>query len=46
VERTFFWFACNRRRATEFENLAETLATFVTVASIQLPLWRIVREWS
>jgi len=36
VERTFSWFGRNRRLAKDFENLAETLATFVTLASIQL----------
>jgi putative transposase len=34
VERTFSWFGRNRRLAKDFENLAETLATFVTLASI------------
>ena len=38
VERTFSWFGRNRRLAKDFENLAETLATFVTFASISLPL--------
>jgi hypothetical protein len=36
VERTFSWFGRNRRLAKDFENLSETLATFVTLASIQL----------
>jgi transposase len=36
VERTFSWFGRNRRLAKDFENLAETLATFVMLASIQL----------
>jgi transposase len=36
VDRTFSWFGRNRRLAKGFENLAETLATFVTLASIQL----------
>jgi transposase len=40
VERTFSWFGRNRRLAKDFENLAETLATFVTLASIQLALRR------
>src|SRR6202035_1491312 len=31
VERTFSWFGRNRRLAKDFENLAETLATFVTL---------------
>jgi transposase len=37
LERTFSWFGRNRRLAEDFENLADTLATFVTLASIQLP---------
>jgi len=32
VERTFSWFGRNRRLAKDFENLAETLAAFVTLA--------------
>ena len=43
VERTFSWFGCNRRLGKDFENLADTLATFVTVASIQLALRRLAR---
>jgi transposase len=43
VERTFSWFGRNRRLAKDFENLAETLATFVTRASIQLALRRLAR---
>ncbi len=43
VERTFSWFGRNRRLAKDFENLAETLATFVTLASIQLILRRLAR---
>jgi hypothetical protein len=35
VERTFSWFGRNRRLAKDFENLAESLATFRTIASIQ-----------
>jgi transposase len=47
VERTFPWFGRNRRLAKDFENLAETLATFVTLASIQLALRRLAgrRRW-
>jgi putative transposase len=41
VERTFSWFGRNRRLAKE--NLTETLATFVTLASIQLALRRLAR---
>jgi hypothetical protein len=36
VQRTFSWFRHNRRLAKDFENFAETLATFVALASIQL----------
>ena len=43
VERTFSWFGRNRRLAKDFENLGETLATFVTLASIQLALRPLAR---
>src|SRR5207302_3963739 len=43
VERTFSWFGRNRRLAKDFEYLAETLATFVTLASIQLAVRRLAR---
>jgi transposase len=43
VERTFSWFGRNRRLAKDFENLAETLAAFATLASIQLALRRLAR---
>ena len=43
VERTFSWFGRNRRLANDYENLAETLATFVTLASIQLAVRRLAR---
>jgi transposase len=43
VEPTFSWFGRNRRLAKDFENLAETLATFVTLACIQLALRRLAR---
>jgi transposase len=42
VERTFSWFGRNRRLAKDFENLG-ILATFVTLASIQLALRRLAR---
>jgi transposase len=45
VGRTFAWFGRNRRLAKDFENLATTLETFVTFASIQLALRRLAREW-
>jgi transposase len=44
VERTLSWFGRTRRLAEDFENLAETLATSVTLASIQLALRRLSRE--
>ena len=40
VERTLSWFGRNRRLAKDFENLAETLATFVTLAAIELTMRR------
>ncbi len=43
VERTFSWFGRNRRLAKDFENLADTLDTFVTLAFIQLALRRLAR---
>jgi transposase len=43
VERTFSRFRRNRRLAKDYENLAETLAIFVTLASIQLALRRLAR---
>ena len=43
VERTFSWFGRNRRLSKDFENLAETLASFVTLASIQLAVRRLAR---
>jgi len=43
VERPFSWFGRNRRLDKDFENLTETLATFVTLASIQLALRRLAR---
>ena len=41
VERTFSWFGRNRRLAKDYENLADTLATFVTLAAIQLGIRRL-----
>jgi transposase len=43
VERTFSWFGRNRRLAKDYENLADTLLAFVTLASIQLALRRLAR---
>lgn len=44
VERTFSWFGRNRRLAKDWENLADTLQAFVTIASIQLALRRLARR--
>jgi len=43
VERTFSWFGRNRRLAKDYENLADTFAAFVAIASIRLALKRIAR---
>jgi len=43
VERTFSWFSRNRRLAKDWENLAETIATFVTLAAIRIALKRLAR---
>ena len=43
VERTFSWFGRNQRLAKDFANLAESLTTFITLASIQLALRRLAR---
>lgn len=43
VKRTFSWLGHNRRLAKDFENVAETPATFGTLASIQLALRRLAR---
>ena len=43
VERTFSWFGRNRRLAKDYENLADTLLTFVTLAAIQFGIRRLAR---
>jgi transposase len=43
VERTFSWFGRNRRIAKDYENLAKTLAAFVTLACIQIAIRRLAR---
>jgi transposase len=43
VERTFSWFGRNRRLAKDYENLADTLAAFVTLAAIHLAIRRTAR---
>jgi transposase len=44
VERTFSWFGRNRRLAKDYENLADTLAAFVTLAAIRLGIRRLARR--
>ncbi len=44
VERTFSWFGRNRRLAKDYENLAETLTAFVSLAAIQLGIRRLARR--
>jgi transposase len=46
VERTFSWFGRNRRLAKDFENLAESLLAFVTLACIQIAIRRLARQLS
>jgi transposase len=43
VEITFSWFGRNGRLVKDFENLAETLASFITLASIRLALGLLAR---
>ena len=43
VERTFSWFGRNRRLAKAYENLADALAAFITLACIQLAVRRLAR---
>jgi transposase len=43
AERTFSWFGRNRRLAKDYENLADTLAAFITLACIQFALRRLAR---
>ena len=43
VERTFSGFGRNRRIAKHYENLADTLAAFVTLAAIQFAVRRLAR---
>jgi transposase len=43
VERTFSWFGRNRRLAKDYENLAESLTAFVTLAAIQFAIRRLAR---
>jgi transposase len=43
VERTFSWFGRNRRLARDYENLADTLVAFITLACIQFAVRRLAR---
>jgi transposase len=43
AERTFSWFGRNRRLAKDYENLADTLAAFITLACIQGAIRRLAR---
>jgi transposase len=43
VERTFSWFGRNRRLNKDYETLADTLLTFITLAAIQLGVRRLAR---
>jgi transposase len=44
VERTFSWFGRNRRLAKDYETLADTLLTFVTLAAIQFGIRRLAQK--
>jgi putative transposase len=44
IERTFSWFGRNRRLAKDYENLADTLLAFVTLAAIQFGIRRLARK--
>lgn len=44
VERTFSWFGRNRRLNKDYENLAATLAAFVSLACIQIAVRRLARR--
>jgi hypothetical protein len=37
------WFGRNRRLNKDYENLADTLAAFVSIAAIQLAIRRLAR---
>jgi transposase len=43
VEWTFSWFGPNRRLVKDYENLANTLASFITLACIQFAIRRLAR---
>ena len=41
VERTFSWFDRDRRLAKDYEDLAATVLSFVTLATIQFGIRRL-----
>ena len=43
VERTFSWFGRSRRLTKDHENHADTLATFIALAAIQLSIRWLAR---
>ena len=44
MERTFSWFGRNRRLAKDYETLAATVLSFVTLAAIQFGIRRLARQ--
>jgi transposase len=44
IDRTFSWFGRNRRLAKDYENLADTLVAFITLACIHLAVTRRSRS--
>ena len=46
VQRTFSRFGRNRRLTKDYENLADTLAAFVTLAAIHLGIRQIPRAYN
>jgi transposase len=44
VERTFSWFGRNRRLTKDYETLADTVLSFVTLATIQFGIRRLARK--
>ena len=44
VERTFSWFGRNRRLAKDYETLAATVLSFVTLAAVQFGIRRLARK--
>ena len=44
VERTFSWFGRNSRLAKDYETLAATVLSFVTLAAVQFGIRRLARK--